>query len=231
MILYDLCIKYICQKHNVDSIGEIPYGRGYAEAKSEFSEALRKITLLGYGIIFIAHSDYKTEDRPDEEGGSREVVMPLLDKRCYPVINALVDIIGYIGAVEENGVLKRYLFTRSTPNIIAGSRIPSLPSRIPFGYDELIEALGKAFDAQEKEGAKFVDTGVAMDLNYKSFEDLIEEAKALWMLLIDQDEKNLDKMSYIVEKTFGKDFKLSQATERQKDLLEIVVDEFKELKK
>ena len=53
---YSLCEKYICLQNGVQKIGEIPYGAGYTALKSEFESCLRKITMLGYGIICICHS-------------------------------------------------------------------------------------------------------------------------------------------------------------------------------
>ena len=44
---YSACEKFICAQNAVQKIGDIPYGRGYADTKREFEDALRKITMLG----------------------------------------------------------------------------------------------------------------------------------------------------------------------------------------
>ena len=37
-IAYDYCERYICANAGVDSIGDIPYGKGYKMAAKEFDE-------------------------------------------------------------------------------------------------------------------------------------------------------------------------------------------------
>lgn len=44
---YNACEKFICAQNGVQKIGDIPWGQGYAQTKSEFESALRSITMLG----------------------------------------------------------------------------------------------------------------------------------------------------------------------------------------
>ena len=62
-IAYDYCEKYICSNAQrpdgsigVDSIGDIPYGKGYKMAAKEFDECLRMILQLNYGLVLISHA-------------------------------------------------------------------------------------------------------------------------------------------------------------------------------
>lgn len=56
-------VKFICGREAVDTIGDIPYGKGYALVSTEFDEAIRKILQLNYGLILISHAKVKTEKK------------------------------------------------------------------------------------------------------------------------------------------------------------------------
>lgn len=85
-------------------------------------------------------------------------IAPDLDKRCTPIINGYVDIIGLIITEwDGEGNNKRWLITKSTPTIEAGSRWKYLAPKIPFGYKYLENAIAEAIDKAEIEGAKVVD--------------------------------------------------------------------------
>src|SRR5699024_7111176 len=50
-ICWEMCEDYICAQNMVKTIGDISWGRGYSLCKKEFESCLRKITMLGYGLI------------------------------------------------------------------------------------------------------------------------------------------------------------------------------------
>jgi len=95
-IAWQLCEKYVCQREGVDSIRDIPWGQGWGMLRNEFSECWREITLLGFGILFIAHSKDKPTEMRDENGETITAVAPDLPNQCYTIINSIVDIIGYL---------------------------------------------------------------------------------------------------------------------------------------
>ena len=78
-IAYDYCVDYICNDNNVDTIGDLPYGKGYALVAKEFDSCLRKIIQLNYGLVLISHSTERTEK--DERGQEYSKIEPTLDKR------------------------------------------------------------------------------------------------------------------------------------------------------
>lgn len=131
-IAWDLCQQYICSNNDVKTISDIAWGRGYALLKDEFSNALRQISMLGYGIILIAHAK-NTKEKVDDDTVV-EIAQPNIPERAQDIINALVDIIGYIDVRFEEGSLTstRTLITRATPNIFAGSRLKYLDAQIPL---------------------------------------------------------------------------------------------------
>ena len=231
-ILYDLCEKYICQREAVSSIGEVPYGAGWGMAEKEFFDTFQILNEMKYGVIFIAHEKVRVEKSDDL--GEREVVSPDLSKRAYNVINRMVDIIAYIGVEYREGVGERYLYTRGTRFLVAGSRNPFLPERIKFGYDELVAALNYAIDEQEKLDANSVATEEeepeeTAEVPEVSFQEMMSEARTLWETLVNLDEGNAGVVLKIIEKTTGKAMRLSQFTEENKDILNLILFEMREL--
>ena len=75
-IAWSLCEKYICNRENVDDLSEIAWGKGFAMCTREFEESIRKITLLGYGIVFISHS----EEKPLAQGSDETIIRPAIPK-------------------------------------------------------------------------------------------------------------------------------------------------------
>lgn len=228
-VAYSLCEKYICAQNGVQSIGDIPYGKGYMLTRIEFEETLRKISMMGLGIILIAHASRRVEKQADDS--EIEFFSPDLDKRCYAIVNQLVDIIGYIDIVfNEDGSTSRWLYTRRTPTVMAGSRWKYLDPKIPFGYQELVDAIGRAIERAEKDdGAIVVDERTMTTEKERSYDEIRNEAESLWGKLIEKNPENADKIMAIVEKVFGQRIKLSSITPNQKDLYELVVAEMRDL--
>lgn len=228
-IMWEMCEQYICAQNQVTSIGDIPWGKGYSLCKREFESCLRKITMLGYGLIIIAHVDKRIEKKDDES--EIEIVSPAIPKRAYEIVNQLVDIIGYIDIVyDDDGSSKRILCTRSTPTVMAGSRFPYLPPKIPFGYKELTNAVADAIEKSEKlDGAVIVDSVERTEDDERSFEEVQNEGRVLWTKLVEANPTNAQRVMKIVENIFGRQMKLSEIQEDQKDLFELVIAEMKTL--
>lgn len=209
--------------------------------KNEFQECLREITMLGFGLVLICHSKEKATDMKDEDGNSITSVEPDLSKNAYTICNAICDIIGYINVEFEKNAAgqlesKRYLYTRQTPTVFAGSRYKYLAEKIPFGYNELVRAVGDALDMDAKEnGVSIVDHTEAAVVKTRSFDEAMAEAKNLWVTYINkaEDDEEAERraaiLNDIVLKIFGKPIKLSTAVPSQLDLLELVVDEMRQL--
>lgn len=232
-IAWDLCEQFICSQNGVQNIGDIPWGQGYSQLTKEFENCLRKITMLGYGLVLIAHVAIRKEV---VDGNELEFYSPALNKRCYPVCNRIVDIIGYINQEwDEEGNSHRYLYTRQTPRVIAGSRYKYLAPKIDFGYQQLVDAIGEAIDKQEKlDGAKIVDKQEIKQTEELNYNSIKQEAADLWQKMVGdgQTEKQQEMAKRIlkrVEMIFGRPIKLSEITEDQVDLFNLVILEMKEL--
>lgn len=236
-IAWTLCEKYICQQNNVQNLGDIPWGKGYAMCKQEFEDYFREIAQLGYGICFVSHSAEKT--MKDEKGNDYVSLAPALPSRPYDIVNKMVDIIGYIRAMKnyDTGETKTYIFLRGDDRFVAGSRFKYIEPKVEFSYDSLANAIYDAIDKQ----VAMDGTGSAteeynpffQDMPERSFEEIQKEARELWDTLVTKtnSEENANKISFIIEKTFGRKMKLSEITESQKDLFELVVSEMQALVK
>lgn len=231
-IAWDLCEQYVCAQNGVQKIADIPWGGGYSAAKKEFESSLRKITMLGYGLVLIAHSVSHLEKADGDKDAEVEIMEPNLPKRAAEICNGLVDIIGYIGGeYNESGDFIRYLYTRSTPTLFAGSRFKYLAAKIPFGYDQLVSAIADAIDKSEKlDGATVVDTAAVVPVEEKlEFSKVRAEAADLWEKLITKDEANAATILKKIEMTMGHRMKLSEFTEDQTDLLNLIVLEMRDM--
>lgn len=222
-IAWEMVEAFTCQQNGVQKIGDIPWGGGYTAAKKEFENCLRKITQLGYGLVIIAHVEKRIEKRADND--EVEILGPAIPKRAYDIVNQLVDIIGYIDITwDDQGNSERWLYTRKTPTIMAGSRFPYLAPKIKFGYRELAEAINDAIDKQQKkDGAVVVDKVEAKQKEVLDFKIVREHARELWTALVERDADNADIILKKIEMVFGRKMKMSEVTEDQVDLLNLVV--------
>lgn len=227
-IAYDLCEQYICNQAGVQKISDIPYGAGYKNLSKEYESALRKITMLGYGEILTCH----LKELKDDEG---RIIgyKPDLNDRCYSIVNGLVDIIAVITQTWDNkGESHRWIQTRSTPTIKAGSRYQYLDACIPFGYNEFVDALGRAIDKEQENGATVVDSIKYAPEEKLDFFTIRKEANELWNKLITSAEDKDDMINILMKKieiVFGRKLKLSEVTEDQVELFNDVLIEMREL--
>lgn len=228
-IAWEMCEQFICAQNGVQKIADIPWGGGYSACKKEFEACLRKITQLGFGLVIIAHVDKRIEKRADDD--EVEILGPAIPKRAYEIVNQLVDIIGYIDVTwDEEGNSERWLYTRKTPTVMAGSRFKYLAPKIKFGYNELVSAISDAIDKSEKlDGAVVVDTieqVIEEKLDYKAIR---EEASMLWKTLVERDPENASIILKKVEMIFGRPMKLSEITEDQVDLFNLAVLDMRDM--
>lgn len=234
-IAWQMCEDYICAQNGVSQILDIPWGGGFSACKKEFENCLRKITQLGFGLVIISHVEKRIEKRADDT--EVEILGPQIPRRAYEIVNQLVDIIGYIDITwDENGNPERWLYTRKTPTIMAGSRFKYLAPKIKFGYQELVDAISEAIDKAEKEdNAVVVDKKDMLVEEKLDFSKVYNEAKEVWTGLLslcptdEEKERMVRDMNKKIEMVFGRKIKLSEVTEDQVDLLNLVLLELKDM--
>ncbi len=230
-IMAQLCEKYVCQQKGVEDLTGMPYGILYRMYSDELSTALRKITMLGYGIALIAQQEVKVSK--NSLGEEVEMVQPKLDKRALSTMNALVDFILYIGSEwDKEGNQHRYFYTRATPYLVAGSRFGEITPKIDFSYEALIDAIVEAMEnsVRGKEGLLVDHVEKSSTIEKRPFSEVMSEAGELWAKFPKTPEWT-EKKNNIVKEFFGQPIKLSTATETQQELVEGVIEELKELLK
>ena len=230
-IAYEMCEQFVCSQNGVQSIRDIPWGQGWTLVKKEFESCLRKITMLGYGLVLISHIETRKEKTADDS--EIEILAPSMPKRCYEVVNQIVDIIGYIATEwDDEGNSHRWLYTRQTPTVMAGSRFPYLAPKIKLGYDELVKAINEAIDKQrDLDGATVVDKLEKKQEEELNFDEIREEAQQIWAKLVNADPANAERVLKKVEMIFGRKLKLSEITEDQKEPFFLVLLEMRDMVK
>ena len=245
-IAYDYDIKYVCDNakrpdggYGVDSIGDIPFGKGYALAEKEFDECLRSIVQMGYGLVLISHATDKTFK--DESGQEYNKIVPTLDKRATNIVSRMADIIGYSRAVtEENGNESVKLFMRGTQRYMAGSRFKYTPDYIDFSYENLVNAIADAIDQQASAEGKQYFTDKATNLHQDTmkdldFDELMNEFQTIVSDLMNKyDETEFQgfwqpRLTETIEKYLGKGNKISNCNRTQVEAMDLIISDLKEL--
>ena len=242
-IAYNYCEKYICANaprgdgtFGVDSIGDIPYGKGYAMVGQEFDESLRTIAQLDYGLVMISHATDKVFK--DESGSEYNRIVPTLDKRAKNIVSRMVDLYGYSRIVtDETGHDVTKLFLRGTSRYEAGSRFKYTPDYIDFNYNALVNAIGEAIDRQAEEDGKeyftenrqnlYQDT--TQELDFDSLMDNFNFYVDSMMKKAENDEEafaNISaKITQIVDRYLGKGNKVGNMSRDQVEALSLIVDD------
>ena len=241
-ICYDYCTKYICDNaprsdggFGVDSVSDIPYGKGFGLIEKEFDSALRSIVQMDYGLVIISHETDKTFK--DESGSEYNKIVPTLDKRANNVCARMCDIIAYSRAVaDKDGNLSTKLFMRGTPRYEAGSRFKYTPDFIDFSYENLVNAIATAIDRQaEEDGSQyFTDTrknayeDTTKDLN---FDELMKGCNELIKTMINNNSEETFKEFYqprivqITDRYLGRGQKMNQFSREQVEALSLIYDD------
>ena len=95
-------------------------------------------------------------------------------------------------------------------------------------YDTIEEAIEKS---EKLDGAKIVEKSEQQIEEQLKFEDVRDEASKLWAKLVTADAGNAEKILKKVEMIFGRKLKLSEITEDQVDLMQLVVLEMRDMVK
>lgn len=158
----------VAKDHNLKSIDEIGYGKGYTFAADKFSELLEGLSALrnhkNMAIILICHSEIRRFDDPMADSYDRYQIK--LHKTVSKMIQEWVDVIGFcqndtVTKTEDLGfnnkktrsidLNSRVLRLVGSSAYDAGNRF-GLPDKIPLIYqnykDELIKAGAMESNAQ-----------------------------------------------------------------------------------
>ena len=228
-IMWALVEKWVCSNHGVDSISEIPWGKGYKECESEFFNIFNRLAMAGYGIVFISHEQEKTvKETVSKDGKIVDVdvvkICPSLADRPRKVVNKLVDILAYIKLIrKEDGTAERILITRDNGHFEAGSRFKYLPPTIPLEYNALLTAVVNAIKKQTEESqGTIVEAPVGKENveNEKYHKELLDKIKTAWGTL--GDEKKEEIVNFVIKK-MRRPMKISEIPVENIDVLEEIL--------
>ena len=222
---YKLCEKWVCQQFNADSIKEVAgYGQGYKILDDAFMTPFRDLTYAGYGLVFISHSKDKPDPLPnDSEHTKAKTALP---DRAFDLLNKMVDLVGYISVETTEEGQARYIYFRETQDFFAKSRFKYIKPKVDFSYKSIVDAIYSAIDKQvEIQGG--AATNEQNPYAQQSFEDLMEEAKALWNKAIGAEKIN--EVGTILKEVFGKPIKFSEILPEQIEQLKDALIKIKDL--
>ena len=228
-----MCQEFVCARAGVQAMSDVGYGKLYKEYEIEFAKTIRGIAMLGYGCVFACHTEVKNIEVAPEVVS--EQIRPKLDKRAFDIINGLVDIIG-IGVMkfDEKGERHRVLYTAETPTVKAGNRFTYFPPVIDFSYQSVLDSLSDAIEAEATNNNARVVDRIEIKQDKLDYNAIRAEASELWgKLVCGPDESVNDEMARRVQKRvemiFGRQIKLSEITEDQVELFNLVVMDMREL--
>lgn len=232
-IAADMCQKYICNQKDIETLGDLGYGKGWTAFKEEFNEIFRGLTQLGYAVYFIGHHKEITvkDERTQVE---TTTIRPSLSNSTRSVIEGMADIYGY--AHQKYGEKMSVLTLRHEDDTIScGSRFKYMPSEIPMNYDALTKALNDAIEAEANEHNNQFVTDEAIrpvDLTKEyDFDAMMTRFQGLVNELMTKNQSNGLRITTICEKFFGKGKKVSDCGPAQCEQLELVILELEDLVK
>lgn len=225
------CDKWICNKLEIESLGEGGYTKnGWAEWKKEMEMTFRTITNLGYALVFISHDKDKEFTRQD--GTKYNKVIPTVSSSANEIVKAMADIYTY--ATIDNTTKDRKLIFRSLDDTIdCGCRFKYMPTETELSYKALINALNEAIDKEAAEhDNKFVtderEAAPATAIEY-DYDALMNEFNSIAGKLMGKDGSYYGpRITQIVSKILGKGKKVSDTTREQAEFIYLIVGELKD---
>ena len=230
-IAADMCQKYICNQKEIETLGDLGYGKGWTAFKEEFNEIFRGLTQLGYAVYFIGH--HKEISVKDERTQvETTTIRPALSSSTRAVIEGMADIYGY---AHQKGGEKMSVLTLRHPDdsVSCGSRFKYMPSEIPMNYESLTKALNDAIEAEASEhNNQYVTDEAIRPVNLVKeydFDAMMARFQILVNDLMTKNQSNGLRITAICEKFFGKGKKVSDCNPTQSEQLELVILELEDL--
>ena len=225
-IASQLCEKYMCNQLGIENIGDGGWAtNGWAKAKKEWESTWRAFTMEGYAVVFISHSKDKVFKKKD--GTEYNQITPSCSTAYEEIIKNMVDIMGYIEI--DNG--QRKLILRSADDSVdCKSRFKMIAPEIPFGYNELVDALNEAIDKEAAlTNGAFVtnESFKAPEVTNYDYDALMAEFKDIVGIVMGKNQTNAVKLTAIVDKYLGKGKKVAEATPEQSELIYLIISEIK----
>lgn len=220
--------KFLCEKYQVDVIGDARNGFGAWEEYANMMWSLvDRLTSIGYTVVFIGHPVLGEDGRFTLNGDSR-VIKPILDNS---------DITVYLqsnGVDSEDNYIPSTAYLSATSKYFARTRFKYMERTIKeFTADNLIETMKIGIRKQnEIEGNESVDFEEQQDV-YKvdeTFEDVKNEIAEIFKKIQESDNEDLiDGYMDITGSILGEGVKISEVKPKHLDLLKSVRNELVEM--
>ena len=226
-IASQLCEKYLCNQLGIENIGDGGWAtNGWAKVKREWEQTFRAVTMEGYALVFISHSKDKTFTRKDNTTYNQ--IVPSCSTAYNEIIKNMSDIMGYIEV--EHG--ERKLILRSNDESVdCKCRFKYIEPEITFGYQNLVDALNRAIDAEANAtDNKFVtdERSTFTSATTYDYDALKAEFNELVSAIMTKNQSNAPKITAIVDKYLGKNKKVAEAIPEQAELIHLINIELKE---
>ena len=151
-----LCVEYICAKHDKSGIEDFGYGNGYVFVREEmgrFLNLLDEVINAGMNVVLTAHAQIRKFEQPDELGAYDRFELKLGKKtgsQTSPLIKEWADMVLFANYKNEiittqtnkkkatNG--KRLMYATHNPAWDAKNR-HGLPDMMPFEYSQIAHVI------------------------------------------------------------------------------------------
>lgn len=137
--LYELCRTYVFDQQGWEHESDGEWGKGWGLIKTEFNNAIKRLKMLGYQIIYI--SKEKVETTKLKGGAEINHYAPNINDKQANFLSGTVDmtIRAYINADDDH-----VLVLNSDKDSFGGSRIEFKTDEIDLDYDQFVSELEKA---------------------------------------------------------------------------------------
>ena len=177
--LEQMITVHVCRKHQIRSIEDAGYGKGYtylAESWIELMKVLDKIIDSGKNVVLVAHAAMRKFEQPDEMGAYDRWELKL-SKKTAPLIKEWSDMLLFCN-YKTNIITdektkskkaiggKRVMYSSHSPVYDAKNRF-GLPESMEMSFDE-ISSIFKTPEEQKREvisylRSAFKDANIAED--------------------------------------------------------------------
>jgi len=252
--LLPLLEKFVAAKYGEAQLGERTdiWGADWTDAKTMWRNGMQMIEREGYVPAFVSHAIQNTVQVPkanmleadaqqltsynettDKKTGAQYIeflqYQPDIKPKYLAIINNMVDNILYIDTtVDGAGNEQRVIRLRGTLQYQAGSTFKNITPVISLSSEAYKKAIADAVeqvDDANKTDVRQADADTSdTKLDYNA---LMAEAQQIGQAMFKADK--MDKVTVVVERIFGKDKKLTQATEQQVEQLSLAVSELKDV--
>lgn len=239
--MFDLASDYVCASYGVpavdrDADGKKSRGGIWKEYRKEISKWNAKLLLAGYTVVFIAHET--TRDMVDDRGAQYTKIYPRGDKASVDFLCDNCDFIAYArnqAPGEDGREILSTLYFKPTLAFHARSRFTEMVPSIPeWNLQKVSAAIDAAIAAEEKKTGIKGETYAEKKAREDKVEKEEEKARIPLEALIDaigskvlaviQVDGNKNAYEDILEETIGnRSFRVQEATEKQRELLEQIL--------